>query len=801
MRKLVSRPLICLVCAIALVLSRPCDTFAADLTARQVVDSIEKAKKALLTAQQQDGSWKSAEGHEQYRTGITSLVLLALLNTGMTATDPPVKRGLDWLRRQEPTFTYEISLMIQALAAAKDGKRDVAKVTMLVRDLEDSQIRQGPNAGSWSYNKGLRQLGGGDRSNGQFAVLALREAQEMGVPVSLETWRHARQHWLSSQNGDGGWSYSGPGAHRGSTGSMTVAGIATMVITHAMLRAQEKELDATGAPICCAEPRLDKPLEDACRWLGNSFQVTNNPGDGRWLLYYLYGLERAGRFSGRRFFINSRGQRHDWYREGADYLVKTQNLFAGTWKEGEQESMVGTSFALMFLSKGLAPVLINKLQYGPHDPNHKNAVIAQNWNRHPDDVRNLTQYISGRPKWPKLLTWQTVEVSQATLADLLQAPIVFFNGTDPPEFTPNEVTLLRDYIMQGGFLFVDNCCRSQAFDEAFRDLVRQMFPPSEAPLKKLTADHPVFRSEFNLLDEKTGEPSAELWGVDVGCRTSIMYSPNDLSCLWDKWTSFVIPERPKELLSMITKATSVGVNVVAYVTGREVLNKIEQQERVPTGITPDRVERDLLQISKIRYTGDWDAAPQALRNLLLALNRAAGMAASTKVHDLTLVDPGLFRVPITYMHGRNEFALGRAEQDKLRDYLKQGGVLFADACCGLPAFDRSFRRLMEQVFPDNPLKRIPPDHEMFSGKLGYDLKTVKRREPDVDNPNAAMGVSVRNVEPFLEGIEIDGRYVVVYSKYDISCALERQASVACTGYIHEDAVRIGVNVILYFMNQ
>jgi hypothetical protein len=153
------------------------------------------------------------------------------------------------------------------------------------------------------------------------------------------------------------------------------------------------------------------------------------------------------------------------------------------------------------------------------------------------------------------------------------------------------------------------------------------------------------------------------------------------------------------------------------------------------------------------------------------------------------------------MHGRNEFALGRAEQDKLRDYLKQGGVLFADACCGLPAFDRSFRRLMEQLFPDNPLKRIPPDHEMFSGKLGYDLKTVKRREPDVDNPNAAMAVSVRNVEPFLEGIEVDGRFVVVYSKYDISCALERQASVACTGYVHEDAVRIGVNVILYFMNQ
>ena len=802
MRRSILKTVICLACSTTLLIPRAGELCAAELTAKQVVDSIEKAKKALLTAQQQDGSWSSGGGgNEQYRIGISSLVLLSLLNTGMTAADPPVKRGLDWLRRQDPGYTYEISLMIQALAAAKDGRRDIPKVTMLVRDLEDSQIRQGPNTGSWSYSKGLRQLGGGDRSNAQFAVLGLREAQEMGVPVSLETWRHARQHWISTQNGDGGWSYSGPGAHRGSTGSMTVAGIATLVITHAMLRAQEKELDASGAPICCGEPHVDKPLEDACRWLGTNFAVTNNPGDGRWLLYYLYGLERAGRFSGRRFFINSKGQRHDWYREGADYLVKTQNLFAGTWREGDQDSVVGTSFALMFLSKGLAPVLINKLQYGPRDPNHHDAVIGQNWNRHADDVRNLTQYISGRPKWPKLLTWQTVDVSQATVHDLLQAPIVFMNGTDAPQFTQQDVALLREYIMQGGFLFVDNCCHSAAFDEGFRDLVRQMFPPSEAQLKKLTAAHPVYRSEFNLLDEKTGEPIVELWGVDVGCRTSIMYSPNDVSCLWDKWTSFVVPERPKELLSMITKATSVGVNVVAYVTGREILNKIEQQEQAPVGIAPDRIERDLLQISKVRYTGDWDAAPQALRNLLTALNKTAGMAASTKQHDLTLVDPGLFRYPIIYMHGRNEFALGRAEQDKLREYINQGGVLFSDACCGMPSFDRSFRRLMEQLFPENPLKRIPPDHEMFSGKLGYDLKTVKRREPDVDNPNAAMAVSVRTVEPFLEGIEVDGRFIVVYSKYDISCALERQASVACTGYVHEDAVRIGVNVILYFMNQ
>ena len=43
--------------------------------------------------------------------------------------------------------------------------------------------------------------------------------------------------------------------------------------------------------------------------------------------------------------------------------------------------------------------------------------------------------------------------------------------------------------------------------------------------------------------------------------------------------------------------------------------------------------------------------------------------------------------------------------------------------------------------------------------------------------------------------------MVIYSKHDISCALERQASVACAGYLPEDAVRIAVNVVLYSMLQ
>ena len=49
----------------------------------------------------------------------------------------------------------------------------------------------------------------------------------------------------------------------------------------------------------------------------------------------------------------------------------------------------------------------------------------------------------------------------------------------------------------------------------------------------------------------------EVLGIDLGCRTSVVFIPRDVSCLWDKWTSFEVPARPKALLTMIDKARRV----------------------------------------------------------------------------------------------------------------------------------------------------------------------------------------------------------------------------------------------------
>jgi len=781
---------------VALVLGEmPRHASAADLSGVAVKEAIERGKKFLASQQEASGAWSN--GTEGQTVGTTAIALLALINSGMTPQDGPVKRGLKFLRESDPSVhpeTYQVALSIMALAAAKDGATDRVRISHLAQRLEAGQVTQ-TNPGAWGYElSGGGGFIGGDSSNTQFAILGLREAVEAGAVVSRETWTRNRDYWVRGQNGDGGWAYTSQKGAGGSYGSMTVAGVSSLAICEQMLRS-DQGVAPDGTPPCCNQAEPNPELEKGLEWLARHFNPGNNNGSPHGnVLYFLYGIERAGRLSGQRFF----GE-HDWYREGAAYLVKMQNAVIGRWDgsgHGETSPVISTSYALLYLSKGLAPVLVNKLKYGPRDPQRPLEVVGDDWNRHRRDIRNLTEHISGRPKWPKLLTSQEVDLARAVKSDgvnsLLQAPVLFITGKDRPKFAPEELKLLKEYLQEGGFIFAMPTCQSAEFEAGLREVLTHILPPGEGELKPLTPDHPVYRSEHLLHSD--GVP---LLGVDFGCRTTVIYSPEDLGCLWDYWAKQDPPKRNVQLTAKILRATQIGVNVMAYATGREPPDKTDAPKKVAEAADLDNVERGLLQIAQIKHDGAWNAAPRALRNLLVALNETAGMAASTKSRELTFADPNVFQHPILYMHGRNRFAMNNDEKKQLREYLDRGGVLFADSCCGAKPFDKSFREFMQAVFPDKKFERIAVNHELFTEKYGHDIRKLRRRMQEAVGETAASSMNVREVDPLLEGIEIDGRLAVIYSKYDISCALERQSAGNCEGYLPEDAVKLATNIVLY----
>ena len=102
------------------------------------------------------------------------------------------------------------------------------------------------------------------------------------------------------------------------------------------------------------------------------------------------------------------------------------------------------------------------------------------------------------------------------------------------------------------------------------------------------------------------------------------------------------------------------------------------------------------------------------------------------------------------------------------------------------------------MFPDKCLRRIPATNPLLTPEFrGYDVRKVTLRDPQVRGTDDPLEARQRKTFPLLEALEIDGRVAVVFSPYDLSCALENQASLQCRGYAHDDAARIAINILLY----
>ena len=389
-----------------------------ELTAEAVRNAVDRGKQ-FLRSKQRDGRWT------KFRTegDVTALCVLALLNADDSPDLPHMKQALDRIISVDGSklTTYFVSLRIMALATADPaGKRYKRKIASDALWLIDRQVTTGANKGGWDYIGPSRNA---DASNAQFALLALHEASRLGIDVPQETWKLAKAYWTEVGNADGGFGYRSGGGQ--STGSMTCAGISSWLIISENLDIDQDLVQAEFAN-CCVKNNESQRAIEAIDWMARRFRVASNPGQGSrsTQLYYLYGMERAGRLAGRRFF-----GAHDWYRAGAAQLLKQQNRLSGSWRgrgHGEDSEEVATALSLLFLAKGKRPIAIGKAKWHEDD----------RWDLHPKGIHYLTRRLEER--WQQRLNWQTVRTKNASVDDLLEAPVLFFSGREDLQLDADE---------------------------------------------------------------------------------------------------------------------------------------------------------------------------------------------------------------------------------------------------------------------------------------------------------------------------------------------------------------------------
>jgi hypothetical protein len=718
--------------------------------------------------------------------GLTALGVLALLNAGVPPDDPIIQRGLTYLRSLDPNqggSTYVVGLQTMVFAAAGQNE-DKERIQRNVDWLIAARMMSGKDLLGWTYTK---ERGIPDNSNTQYALLGLHEGYLAGAKIDSEVWESIRDYYIRTQfqNGDsrGGWCYRPvQQGGQGATLTMTTAGLCGLLIADMDLKSSKRK----GEVDCdkdCGDDQEDEHIARALEWVGKHLPRTaGQVGALEHLYYSLYGIERTGRFTGQRFLGEN-----DWYRLGCEYLVEHQNKENGSWGGGGLDGapVIATSFALLFLSKGRTPVLMSKLV---HDP-------ETDWNNHRSDARNLVNFASAELFKRQPLAWQVFDARRVgdltrdriehLTAELLQSPIAYISGKAPPRFKEGEEEILKEYIANGGFLFAEACCGQPGFDKGFKDLMARLFP--DTPMKKLAADHPVYfaSGKWGVSAEKW-----PLWGMEMGCKTVVVYSPRGLSCWWEANQS----DRGK-----CQEAFRLGANVIAYATGMEPPRPRLTEVQVVNEKGEKKVPRGFLKVAQVRHDGDWHPAPHAMPNLMGEM-RKSGLDVALQTEEMRLTYENLIDFRFLYMHGRNAFALRDDEIKKLRFNLETGGLLFADACCGSKAFDQAFRQLVKALWPDKPLEAIPLNDDLFGPELnGTGITTVRCRREGPDGKKAET--EFRNVPPQLEGVKINGRWVIIYSKYDIGCALERRQATDCLGHDHDSAVLLGKAAVLYAMRR
>ena len=409
-------------------------------------------------------------------------------------------------------------------------------------------------------------------------------------------------------------------------------------------------------------------------------------------------------------------------------------------------------------------------------------VQYRDWMTDPGDVKTLLQWTSAQMG----INYRAVDSSFEHFSfDPRELPGILLAGHNNFEFGDEVRSRLARYVMDGGTIIGDACCGAADFTESFRREMESIFPGRV--LRKILPDDPILSSYYKLgnFTYKKGDGTTYreqpcLETIDFGCRSGVIFSPRDLTCGWDGH------EHPAGLRVVIGEARQIGANLVTYMLGTFQLGRFLSSTKVYFEATEP--SRDDFVFAQLRHEGDWDPDPSAVHNLLKYARDNSTMEVKFQRRNVRISDPETATCPLLYMTGHREFQWSRDEVARLQRYLAAGGMLLADACCGRTSFDMAFRREMAKVFPQQKLTRLAPDHPVY--RCHHEITQVDYT-PRVREDFGPIDT------PELEGISIDGKLAVLYSKFDLGNGWEQFPHAYSYGLKDDAALKIGTNMIVY----
>ena len=178
------------------------------------------------------------------------------------------------------------------------------------------------------------------------------------------------------------------------------------------------------------------------------------------------------------------------------------------------------------------------------------------WYANPTSLPNLAKFCNQNINTKINTKIATVDVGST---EIFSYPYIHMTGHGNVVFSPNDVINLRNYLMSGGFLHIDD---NYGMNEYIRKEIKKIFPDN--PLIEIPSNHILFQEPFNfpgglpkIHEHDNQKPQA--FGIFIEGRIVLLYTYE--TDLGDGWEDTEVHNNPQ---SVREKALRMGANIVNY---------------------------------------------------------------------------------------------------------------------------------------------------------------------------------------------------------------------------------------------
>jgi hypothetical protein len=435
-----------------------------------------------------------------------------------------------------------------------------------------------------------------------------------------------------------------------------------------------------------------------------------------------------------------------------------------------------------------APKLAAKIVWG-EDASFTYGDGAQtriaDWNLCPGDLQQLMRAASERLG----VTYGADSFSLATFdGDPAKVPMLFFSGVRSIKFSPSELDLLRHYVLRGGMIVADNIAGGPYFYQSFREAMEKAFP--ELSFRVLPEDHPLYHimADINQVNFpknlKSHQPMLE--GMYVYSRVGVLLSKYGLGCGWD---GHDVPLLPQAVFYDVASANKIGLNIAAYAVGYARIGRAEAKPEL-YGALDEKHPTDEFVFAQIKHEGAWNVESGGASRLLQELRKNTSARVSLKRVPVQPGHDDLSSFTFLYLSGLDDFHWDANAVAAMKRFLDSGGTLLINNGLGLQTFDTAVRRELQKVVPGASLAPLPAGSPLFN--------SVFKVAAAAYTP-AAAAARPGLTQPYLEGISLHGDVKVIYSPIDLETGWQGLNPPLARAYQPDDALKLGVNIIMYAM--